>query len=493
MTMLNQITRLARHSAIYSISTALQKLPGFLLLPIYTNFNYIPSESHFADFVIILTFIAFMNFFYTYGMDSAMLRYFFLGKRDRKTVFSSTFFILIVTSLLTTAVVMIFSADIARLLLKSAEFAHYIRLAGMVLFFDALGNLPYLILRAEEKSLQFTLYKGLRFILELAFNVLFVVVLRLGVDGILYTFVAVAIVNLLVMTPIIVRYLTRAFDFALAKELLKFGLPFLPHGIAFTTIELVDRFIVPVFLGKGALGVYGANYKFGAILLLLINAFRNAWQPFFLKIAAEENAKQIYARVLTYFVVGGGLIVLGGTLFIRDLLTFQFWGKFHLLAEESYWAGIAIIPIILLSYLFYGIYVILTPGFYIQKQSKYMIVFTGSGAAVNVIANIILLPLLNSFWGAAWATLISYFTMAFTIYLISNRIFPLQIEWIRISKMFILILAIMGLYYGFEPDFWPRFLLMLTALLYCLFYVLQNEERRAARSLLVRLLQHRQK
>jgi O-antigen/teichoic acid export membrane protein len=161
----------------------------------------------------------------------------------------------------------------------------------------------------------------------------------------------------------------------------------------------------------------------------MITAFRNAWQPFFLKIANQENARQIYARVLTYFVLGGGMLLLMISYFVRDVLTYNFFGKFHILNNPSYWDGISIIPIILLSYLFYGIYVILTPGFYIKKESKYMIVFTGTGAILNIASNMILLPLLNSFWGAAWATLISYFVMMLTIYLVANRIYPIPIEW----------------------------------------------------------------
>ena len=42
-------------------------------------------------------------------------------------------------------------------------------------------------------------------------------------------------------------------------------------------------------LDKDALGLYSANYKFGAILSVLILAFRNAWQPFFLKTASGRE------------------------------------------------------------------------------------------------------------------------------------------------------------------------------------------------------------
>jgi O-antigen/teichoic acid export membrane protein len=478
MAIFKQISGLARHSAIYAIGTIIQRLPGFLLLPIYTNFNYIPSRSDYGDYTIVYTFIAFMNFVYLYGMDSSMLRYFFLGEKDRKTVFSTAFFILLLTSFFTTLLMCLFSTDIAGFILQKPDYGPLIQLAGLILFFDSLGNLPYLILRAEEKSLQFTIFKSSRFFLELLFNIVFVVFLRLEVYGIFYTSLAASIINLLIMLPIILRYLQKRIDLKLWKEMLVFGLPLLPNGIAFMTIEMVDRLIVPAYLGKEALASYGASYRFGALLLFVINAFRNAWQPFFLKIANQENARHIYARVLTYFVLGGGMILLLISYFVRDVLTYNFFGKFHILNNPGYWDGISIIPIILLSYLFYGVYVILTPGFYIKKETKYMIIFTGTGAVLNIVSNIILLPLLNSFWGAAWATLISYFVMTLTIYFVANRIYPIPIEWGRLTKIFILIIALLAVYYMFELNIWLRMLIILAAVLYSVFGIVQPGERR---------------
>jgi O-antigen/teichoic acid export membrane protein len=486
MAIFRQISGLARHSAIYAIGTIIQRLPGFLLLPVYTNFNYIPSQSDYGDYTIVYTFIAFMNFVYLYGMDSSMLRYFFLGEKDRKTVFSTTFFILLLTGFFTTLMMGLFSTDIAGFILQRPDYGPLIRLAGLILFFDSLGNMPYLILRAEEKSVQFTIFKSSRFFLELLFNIIFVVFLRMGVFGIFYTSLTASIINLVMMLPIIFRYLQKRIDFKLWKEMLTFGLPLLPNGIAFMTIEMIDRLIVPAYLGKEALASYGASYRFGTLLLFMITAFRNAWQPFFLKIANQENARQIYARVLTYFVLGGGLLLLIISYFVRDVLTFHFFGEFYILNNRSYWDGISIIPIILLSYLFYGIYVIFTPGFYIKKESKYMIAFTGSGAILNVISNMILLPLLNSFWGAAWATLISYFVMMLTIYLVANRIYPIPIEWGRITKIFILIIALLAVYYAFELNLWFRLLIILAAALYSLFGIVQPGERRALKARLGR-------
>ncbi|MEZ4762079.1 MAG: oligosaccharide flippase family protein [Calditrichia bacterium] len=480
MSLRRQISNLARHSAIYAISTAMQRLPGLLLIPIYTNFDYIPSTSDFSNYVLVYTFIAFMNFFYLLGLDSAMMRYFFLDNQDRKSVFSATFWMLLVTCSAMSAVIWLMDEPLAALLMDDPTQVGLIHIAAIIPLVDAYANLAYNVLRAEEKSIQFTLFKSLRFLLELGLNVLFVVVLKYGVPGIFYTSLGAALINLLVMLPVLFRYLRPKIDWQLAKSLLAFGLPLLPNGIAFMTIELVDNFLVKSLLSKEAVAVYRANYRFGAILLMLVTAFRNAWQPFFLKIANKPDARDVYARVFTYYVTSIGLFTLVVSFFIGDLLTFPFFGKYYILSEKAYWAGTPIIPIILLSYYFFGIYVILTPGFYIRKKTQYMIIFTGTGAAVNILANLWLLPLLNSFWGAAWSTLFSYLAMTITIYLFANRIYPLKIEWGRVSRMLLLIAAAVAIFYLLQPGFGWRILLMTVAVFYCIFGILNHRERQLA-------------
>ncbi len=473
------IKALFQHSAIYALSTSIQRLQGLLLLPFYTSFTYIPSRSEFGNYVLVYMFIAFMNFFYLYGMDSALLRYFFMGKADRRTVFSTTFLFLLVTSLVTTGIIILLSPQIAAFILSDTRLGYYFKLAAIILLFDSLLNLPYLILRAEEKPLQFTAYRTFRFFLEFSLNLLLVIYWRMGVLGILYANILAAVINFVVMLPVVWRYLRWSVQWSLAKEMLQFGLPFIPNGIAYMTIELVDRLLVEKILGRDAVGLYSANYKFGTVVLLMVIAFRNAWQPFFLKVAQQPNARQLYARVLSYFVVGGGMIVGGGAMFFQTILTTHYFGKFYLLGP-NYWEGIPIIPIILFSYFFYGIYVILTPGFYIQKKSQLMIIFTGSAAMVNVVANWLLLPIWH-IYGAAAATLFSYLTMAVTIYFTTYRIYPIPVEWKRVSIAFIGVFFLIVLSYIEALTLLMRLAIFLATGILAYYFLLYPEERRALR------------
>ena len=425
-----------------------------------------------------------MNFFYLLGLDSAMMRYFFLDNQNRKEVFSATFWVMLLSCTIMSGLIIVFDSQLAELLLDDAAQVHLIHLAAIIPLIDAYVNLAYNVLRAEEKPVHFTVLKSIRFTMEILFNILFVIYLKMGVPGIFYTSLVAAVLNWLMMVPIFIRYLNLKINWALVKMLLAFGLPLLPNGIAFMTIELVDNFLVKLLLSKEQVAIYRANYRFAALMLMLITAFRNAWQPFFLKVAVQENARTVYARVLTYYVIAAGLFTIFVSYFIGDLLTYRFFGKFSILSEPVYWEGTGIIPIILLSYFVFGIYVIMTPGFYIKKKSRYMVLFTGLGAIVNISANLWLLPLTNSFWGAAYATLLSYLAMTCAIYLVSQKIYSVQWEWRRVLPMICLISASIVVFYWMQPILIYRILLLLGIIGISFIGILNRRERELTRQFL---------
>lgn len=463
------IKRLFRHSAIYSISTSVQRLQGLILTPIYTSSIYLPHMSQYSNYGLIYTFIAFMNFVYLYGMDSAFLRYFFLGKRDKKTVFSTIITVLFFTGIVTSLIIIFFAKSISSVILFSPELEKFVRLAALILFFDSIGNFPFLILRAEERPVGFSLFRILRFSLELILNIVFVVILKLEVVGILYANLVASILNLLIMIPIAWRYLNFKVDISLFREVVAFGLPFLPNGIAFMTIEMIDRFLVTKFLGKDVLAFYHANYKFATVLLFLIVGFRNAWQPFFLKIANDRSSRRIYSRILNYYLLLAGSISVLMTFFVRDLLTFHYFNAFYILGK-NYWAGISFIPWIVLSYFFFGIYTIFTPAFYITKKSKFMVLFTGSGALLNIICNVVLLPRIG-IWGAVIATIAAYAIMTVLILLVAQRIYPIPIDKRKIVSLLMMVGLAYLFYYILNPVFIVRIMVFLIFLVFSFFVV----------------------
>ena len=453
------IKNLTRHSAIYTVSTMIQRAQGLIMLPILTDPSYLATKALYGDYVLIYTFIAFMNVLYLYGIDSAFMRYFFLGQHQRKDVYSTAIRLLTITGILTSAIIMFFADQISVLIFRDQGYEFFVQISAAILFFDTLANIPYLILRAEERSIAYTGVRIGRFLLELFLNILFVVFLKMGVKGILFANLAAAIINFLVLIPSQLKYVKGSFSYTVMKDLLLFGLPMIPNGIAYLVVEMSDRYLMLYLLGKETVAVYGANYKFGTLMLFLVTAFRTAWQPFFLKIVNEAEAKAVYARVMTYYLLGASFVVLLGSYLIDYIVRMPVLPGKTLLGDE-YWGGVPVVPIILLSYLFYGIYVNLTVGVYVKKKSRWMGLFTGLAAVTNIASNLYLMPHFGMM-GAAVATLLAYIVMAAAIFILNQNIYPIRYEYKRIGLILLILTGAIFIYYYLTPGLLVRILILI--------------------------------
>ena len=458
MQILAQIKNLTKHSFIYTISTLIQRAQGLVLLPILTDTTYLTTTSEYGDYALVYTFIAFMNVVYLYGIDSAFMRYYFLGRHTREQVYSSAIRILSFTALITSALIYIFAEHIAVLIFNSTDYGFFVQIASGILFVDTLCNLPYLILRAEERSI---LYSGLRigrFMVELLLNILFIVYLNMGVKGILFANLIAAVINLVVLVPFQIKYLRGMFSLDVIKDLLRFGIPMIPNGIAYLVVEMSDRYLMLYLLTKETVGLYSANHKFGTLMLLVVSAFRTAWQPFFLRISKDANAKQVYSRVMSYFTALAAFVVLSGGYLVEYIVKLPIAPDKTLLGS-SYWSGTHIIPLILLSYMFYGVYVNLTVGIYIEKKTKWMGIFTGLAALTNIGSNLYLMPRYGMM-GAAVAAVFAYLVMMLSIYFVTRKIYRIEYEFNILTGVYLYLLSGIFLFYLVDLSLMLRLLII---------------------------------
>ena len=244
MSITEQIKGLAKHSSVYTVSTFIQRALGLVMLPIYTDVAYLTDKSAYADLSLAYMFIAFLNVFYLYGMDSALLRYFFLGEYKQEDVYKTALLGVLTNSLFLSGVLFVFSSFFGNLIFGHHSYDNFVWFIALILLFDGIGNLPYLILRAEEKSITYSSIRVGRFLLELTLNIIFVIVLRMGVEGILYANILASLINLLVLLPYQKKYMKGIFNKDIFKNLLWFGLPLLPNGLAYLTVQMSATYLM---------------------------------------------------------------------------------------------------------------------------------------------------------------------------------------------------------------------------------------------------------
>ena len=125
-------------------------------------------------------------------------------------------------------------------------------------------------------------------------NLYFILILGWGIEAILISNLLASFAALILLMPTITRNFRFSFNKILFKRLFKFGLPFLPAGLSVMVVQVIDVPILEKLTDLKTVGIYKANYKLGIFMMLFVNMFQYAWQPFFLQNASEENAKEMF-------------------------------------------------------------------------------------------------------------------------------------------------------------------------------------------------------
>jgi len=333
-----------------------------------------------------------------------------------------------------------------------------LQMSAGILFFDALSVLPFLVLRAKEKSVPFVSLKLLNIVVNLSLNLYFIVGKGMGVEGIFLANLFSSGFTFLSTLPIVARTLGLVYSREDMKTFLRFGLPYIPATLAVVIMDVIDRFILKAIKGDAVVGIYHAGYKLGMFMALVVAAFRFAWHPFFLSTAKDPQAKAVFAKVLTYFMLACSFVYLGITLFIDDLVRIRIGSGF--LFGEDYWAGTAVVSIVMLAYMLYGVYLNFLVGVYLEKKTKYLPFITGLAALINIVGNFALIPVFGML-GAAWTTVASYLSMAIALYLVSRKLYPVQYEFGRLLKLALVLAAVVAASRLWPVPFWGKFGLLL--------------------------------
>ena len=435
--MLNKLIELSKDTAVYGVSTIIGRFLAFLLFPIYTN---VFSPDEFGTYTLVYAYLAFLNVVYIYGMDAAFMKYTSLAVgEEKKETFSTPYLFVTITSIIFSLLFYLLLDPITLSMNLSSQFSYLLIYVIGILFFDTLALIPFNSLRLERKTQKFVAIKIINISINLGLNLVLILQYGFGIEAIFISNLVASIFSFVALLPEIMKKLKLQIDLEVLKKMLKFGLPYLAAAFASVIVQIIDVPIVESLTDTATLGIYRANYKLGIFMMLFVQMFLFAWQPFFLENAKEKNAKEIFAKVLTVFLVIASSIWVLLSLFIEDIVTIKIMGR--TLLGEQFLSGLPIIPIILLAYLFNGLYMNFIAGIYIEEKTKYFPLITGFGALVNVAVNLVLIPRLG-IMGAAWATLASYIVMAGSLFVVSQRVYKIDYEYPKIIRIFLMIIIV---------------------------------------------------
>ncbi len=444
--MRTQLKQLSGDTAIYGVSTIVQRFLSFLLTPFYTHYLLRAELGVQTDlFVLVGFFLILANA----GMESSFFKFDSIaeGERGKREVLWNALGINWGVALLLGGVLIFFpevlrATGISRV---PSEYDHLIQAAGAILALDSMAMIPLALFRMRRKAKKFGLIKIAAITVNVLGNIIFVGFMGMKLEGIFLAGILQSIVQLLLVLPAIIRLRPITFNPVLRRMMLSFGLPTVGSGLSMIALQLVDRIVIERLVGFDGLGLYQANYRLGIVMVVLVSVFEFAWRPFFLQQAGEPNARELFSRVFTYFnLVAGGLLLLVA-FFIPNIAAFPipFTDGSHFI-NEIYWGGLSIVPIVLAAYLFNGWYTNFIAGVYIEKKTRSLLFLTGAGVVVEVLLCLFLVPIIG-IAGGAWATLAAYLTMSTALFVYIRRYYEVPYEWGRVMIILGTAGALLGL------------------------------------------------
>ena len=415
---------LGKESLIYGTGHVLTRLITFLLLPIYTH---VFSPEEYGVISLAYAFMGFSMMFYRYGMDTALMKYSVQLSSDNRTAYISSIYIIqILTSILFSAV-LYFVRDYVSESILGVDNPDWIIILAGILILDNLWNHHVLLLRAENKPGSYIFFNLLNVILTMALNILLVVKWSLGIEGVLISNLLASSIIFTFSLPILINRINLSLiKSKVIKDVIIFGLPFLPAGIFTMVMELSNRYILQWLEGTYSVGLFSAGYKLGVFGLIIVMGFNMGWTPYFLKRIKEEGGKREFSYIASIFLGLLGFAVIMISIWIPEIMRLKIGSNY--LIGESFWSAEKIVSIVLIGYFFFGTYVIQLPGLYAKDITVWIPIFRAIGAISNISLNIILIPKYGVL-GSAWATVISFVLMSLSVFIKLFNIYYVKYNW----------------------------------------------------------------
>lgn len=443
---MSSIRNLAGQTATYGISSILGRLLNYLLVPLYSRV-FLPDEA--AVYVEMYAYVAFFIVILTYGMETAFFR-FNQNEPEPSKVYSTTLISILSTSFLFIAAGLIFAAPIAEML-RYPDHPEYVMYFALIVGLDAFTSIPFARLRAENKAMRFAMIKVANIAINISLNLILLLLIPYlynhyswgpdllgfisnGEPVVGHIFLANLISSVTVFVLLLPETVKIKFSFSreLFKRMISYAFPLLILGLAGIANETVDRillkYLLPEDIAMYQLGIYGMCFKIAIVMSIFIQAFRYAAEPFFFARQKEAGAQQIYADVMKYFVIIMTFLFLSIMLYM-DVVKYFVGEKFH--------SGLQIVPILLYSHVFLGIFYNLSIWYKLTGQTRFGAYISLIGTAISVGLNIILIPKIG-YMGSAWANFVCYVVMMVISYWLGQKYYPVKYDMKRILAYMLL-------------------------------------------------------
>lgn len=389
---------LVKNTGIIAIGKCGVLLIQFFLLPIYTSYL---STAEYGSYDYLVTIGLFVIPIATMLMEESMFRFLIDAKNEKEesSIISTTIIYIIVSNLIIGFLIFI--------LCKSLSY-NYIFYLILYIISGSLYNLILGLARGKGNIKFYSIISLICTALTVGLNLLFIVVLNLGLNGIMIS-VSIAQFFCFFLSFIVLnmkKYLSmQSFNLCIMKSMFKFSLPLVPNSVSWSFVNLLSRTAIVSFIGVSANGIYSIANKFPYLINVVYGFFYTAWRESAAKAFNEEDKDNFYQSIyviLKRFMFSICIVLIAFLPFVFDFFV-----------DKDYASAYYYIPPLIISMYYANV-----SGFYggiysAYKQTNVMGLSAMIGAILTVVATLVLIPFMG-----IWAAVVGNFLSNFTTYII---------------------------------------------------------------------------
>ena len=424
----------------FGLATSLQKLLGFIVLPIYTKY-FNPEE--YGVIEMVNTILSIGTVFGILQLETSLQRYYYdTANLKRKLLVSNVYGWIILASVLASVILVVGSNYLSNTLFDTTNNAILIVLIALQLPFANISVLGLILLRFQKQNLKFLAVVIVNVICSVTFVYLFVVIYQFGLRGVFYAQLGAIILSTTLVTIFVKNLLVFKYSPLNTQKLFRYALPQFPARMGSMLLGQSSKFFMLGFLSLSAIGIYSVSYKLASSIQLLNTAFIMAWAPFMHAQFKKENNKKVFANVFP--------LVVGATSLCVCIITLLSYEMVKLLATDEFYEAHKYVGGLSLFFALYIIKEIVDIGPKIKEKTKYLSLTFFISVLVNIVALFSLINLME-LRGVVLAMIVTNLTLVIISWIVSNKLYYISFS---IGQFIILIspaliLSIISLYTEF--------------------------------------------
>lgn len=395
----NKLKLFVENFLVYGFGGIISKLVPLIMIPVITRI--MPSTDYVGLYDMSNTVVSFASALAIMGMYDAMYRMFFEKDDEnyKKDICSTALTFTMIMSVVVFILLILLKDIIAKYFFESPKYAYLVYLSAIATLVGATNSIISAPTRMQNKKRIFLITNTISPLISYGISI---PMLLAGHYVIALPLAAIISALCMEITFYILNkkwFEPKRFDKKALKTLLAIGVPLFPNFIVYWLFNSSDKLMITNMIGLGAAGIYSVGSKLGHASQLIYSAFAGGWQYFAFSTMKDKDQVKSNSLVFEYL----GIISYVVTLFICAFSCLIF----KILFPKEYQEGYIVAPYLFLAPLLQMLFQVAANQFIVIKKTWPNMLILLGGAIINVLLNLILIPLIG-IEGASIATLLGY-------------------------------------------------------------------------------------